>query len=200
MGRKEQLTNNEQQLSRRSFIRGAVVGAGGALLVAGAGTYLYATSQIKGEGGPFQELSWRGTRYDTRSTKWAEFAHDPNAGEDSWPSDWHTVGILATDRRGDLDVRQAQLNGWQAVAYRTDEQEIQVGTMEHGANFFARNPHNERQYAVGMRVGPGDLEAVQGLWLPERDEFIAAEVGTAALRAMTTTGTIQQDYPGVRYI
>jgi hypothetical protein len=109
------------------------------------------------------------------------------------------VGVTATDKKL-YDAQQTKLGGWQAIAYQRGQDEISVGFMSDGGNFYATNPHDDSQYAVGARIGPGDVKFMDGLWLPDRETFVAAQAGTVALAATTTVETMPQDYPGVRYV
>jgi hypothetical protein len=198
----EQPAKNERRTDRRSFLRGMAAGVGG-LTVAGAAVgivgFRYATRTLLAGSGPYQELNWRDASFDTHTSGWAQFAHDPELQDGNLPADWKKVGVWVTDR-AKYDAQQVELGGRQAVAYKIAENQVSVGAMSSGGNFYAPNPHDSSQYAVGGRVGPGDVEFVDGFWLPSQEKFVAAAAGTLALSAITSVSTIQQDFPGIRYV
>ena len=182
--------------SRRVFLRRtALVMAGGLATAAGIKGYSLARNGILSSGGPFTELDWRQVEANASDISWARVARDPHAG--SLPSSWHKIGILLTPRAA-LDALQEEHRGVQAVAYADPGDHVHVGFEPDGQSIFGPDPSDTGQYAVGMRVGQGELRAVQGVWVDEASLFLRA--ATHTMPRTTTPDAMSHEFPGVVYV
>jgi hypothetical protein len=182
---KPEILHTPRSFSRRSFIVGA-------LLISGA--QLSGCGSVTGGDGPFRSLDWHGAQYS--GDTWQMVSRDESAG--MIPKSWRKIGIFAADLAA-LDEQVSTLGGQQAVAYKTSDTEAQVGVVDSGAGFFNINPKDPEQYAIGMRVGPGDLRAQMGVWVAKSEIFVPSSA-TTVLNPITTTDRLLQDFPGVSYV
>lgn len=185
---------------RRTLLGGIAIGVGvtvgGAVIAGAAGLFdPFIKSVVRGKG-PYVQLGWDSAPIPERELQWQHFDRDPDAGP--LPPSWKKVGLLATQSEA-LDEQRRMTGGQHAIAFRTSETAMQVGTLPEDQPFFTSKRGDGGRYVVGARIGNGDLDATLGLWLPDRQTFVAPAAGVTAL-GRVEIDALPQQWPGVAYV
>jgi|SRR5581483_5055429 hypothetical protein len=198
----EQLRHVSHEIPRRDVL----LSLGGLLTgsVFTAATFEMHTIEgwINSSGGPFLNPYKANIGHVLPNENWVHFAGDPNAKDKAHPRDWHRVGIMAM-KAVDINALQSAHpeDGFQAIAFVDPGNNAQCAFSPDSRPLFGlylndKDPHTS-YYGIAARIGPGDLRAVGGLYLPKTNLFVYTQ--TIAGPA-TTTDEIARKFPGIGYI
>jgi len=135
------------------------------------------TQPFTGSGSPNEIRAAWYANVHAEAEQWVSVPGDPNAG--GWPRGWLNAMVMSTTEEEvqDLDDTYRRSDAREAVAYRSEEI-VHVGIHPNQVALFGRL-RKERfldEWAAGMRIGRGPLEASMGVWLPGEEAFIGASV------------------------
>jgi hypothetical protein len=193
------IDEDQKRLPRRAILRAAAIG-GAATLFTGLG---YAGSRIYDAITTLRQdpnqilLEWINTGKEVPpDSEWVTFPGDPSAGSD--PARWKKIGVITTSVKDFHDLQAQHPGSKPAFLFLDPGNTVHVGIASDGGNFFSYQPKNPDNYALGAKVGEQDLRDTFGLWLPGIGSFVIA--ATQGLPLTTTVETIQEQYPGVKYV
>jgi hypothetical protein len=136
--------------------------------------------------------------FSTQSTV-RKTAHLPDILKARALSAWETVGVMATSRVMLAEQRQATPGSRNALAFRLGNSNLlKIGIIPDEPDFLEMATPPGDKAAVGMLVGPEDLQASIGLYIPAERRFMLPRAGVSNL-GVTTIDQLSNDFPGVRY-
>jgi hypothetical protein len=154
---------------------------------------------ISGSSSPaYIQLEWsKQDQLNIDDYTWVGVPGDPQAGK--IPRNWRRAAVLGT-QWGALsklyDKIDEPVHAMEALAFVADDS-IRVGVKENGYSLFRsllRPNENGKYAAVAMRLGRGPLQATMGLWLPEKEQLLAAD-DIEVITPSTSVRQLSSQYP-----
>lgn len=193
----EKLPASGKHISRRALLFGGIATAAAAGTAAGLFERHAIWGLLTSSGGPYLNPNWvplSAHKVDA-NMEWVRFQGDPSV-KGKWQRDWHKIGILATDA---VDLRKLQAEypgGVESVAFADPGGHVQAAFDADDQPFFAVS-RDGGLLVAGARIGSGELQAAQGLYLPRLGSFVMAKTVAAGI---TDTAHMQQVAPGAYYV
>ncbi len=150
-------------------------------------------SAVTGSSSPaYRQLKWE-SKDVTADAFWrAMLPGDPSVRRLTPARMWHNASVIKT-ANFEADPAWEQ-GGVEAIAYMSDGV-THVGTLPDEETLF--NPLNDKEVAIGMRLGSGAVDAAMGIWLPYERHFIGSPNEIQHAAPLTPVSTFQDKFPGI---